>query len=506
MKKVSKAILLALGILLAVVAVVVLGVNLYIQSAGTQARIQRWLSRALHTPVKIASMSFMPWTGLKLTGITGQDTGADAAAGDNILQIPKVNARIQLWKLLDKNVVVRELSVDGAKITWNETPEGKWRLPLQIPEVESETPPEPATAAPEAAPVQTPPPAPSQPPAETVPQPAATPKQFPIKIDHFLLREASFNFCDKNRKPIVTADGINMLSAYPTVDAVTGSASVHQISAQDLFFIRNCQTEFSYSPEHLSLFNARCVIAGGASIGSLNVKIAEPETPFNFDAKFSDIQLERLLADAGVETSEIDAIGTLGGFLHLQGNLRNSTAATGKGQLVITGGHIAQWSLLRQIADLLHSDKLKQFNIDEARANYHLADGKVLVDEIVLKAVDLSLTGQGPIELNGGTIALKCRLTIGGNITRQIPEFLMENFGRDDAANTRYVDFDVYGTVSKPKTDLLKLIGNNIEHGAKNIFKNLFGRKPKPQFIPAPAPSPVVTPAEVPAATASPTP
>ena len=105
--------------------------------------------------------------------------------------------------------------------------------------------------------------APSQPPAETAAQPWPPPKQFPIKIDHFLLREASFNFCDKNRKPIVAADGINMLSAYPTVDAVTGSASVHQISVQNLFFIRNCQTEFSYSPEHLSLFNARCVIAGG---------------------------------------------------------------------------------------------------------------------------------------------------------------------------------------------------------------------------------------------------
>jgi uncharacterized protein involved in outer membrane biogenesis len=495
-KKVSKAILIALGILFVMVAVVVLGVNLYIQSAGTQARIQRVLGRALHTPVKIASLSFMPWTGLRLTGITGQDD-----AGDNILQISKVSARIPLWELVSRKVVVKELSVDGVKVTWNETPEGKWRLPLQTPDAGSETPGEPATAAPEATPAQTPAPVQPQPPAavEAVAPPQAAAKPFPVKINRFVLRGASFDFRDKNRKSIVTAEGINMLSSYPTAEAVNGSAFVYQISVQNLFFIRGCQTDFSYSPEDLSLFNTRCEIAGGASVGSLNVKTAEPESPFNFDTKFSGIQVERLLADAGIHA--VEATGALGGFLHLQGNLRDSMAATGKGQLVITNGHVAEWDLFRQIGMVLHSDKLQQFDVDEARADYHLANGKVFVDEVALKASDLSLTGQGPIDLTDGAISLKCRLTIGGNITRQIPEFLMENFGRDDVAHTRFVDFDVYGTVSKPKTNLLKLIGNNIEHGAKNIFKSLFGRKPKPQFVPPPAPSPVSTPEPAPAST-----
>ena len=105
------------------------------------------------------------------------------------------------------------------------------------------------------------------------------------------------------------------------------------------------------------------------------------------------------------------------------------------------------------------------------------------MDEVVLKAADLSLTGQGPIELNGGTIALKCRLTIGGNITRQIPGVPHGKFRQAMMPQTLATSIPTcIGTVSKPKTDLLKLIGNNIEHGAKNIFKNLFGRKPKPQF------------------------
>ena len=40
MKRLSKAILITLAVLLAVVVAALLGVNLYVQSPGTQARIQ----------------------------------------------------------------------------------------------------------------------------------------------------------------------------------------------------------------------------------------------------------------------------------------------------------------------------------------------------------------------------------------------------------------------------------------------------------------------------------
>ena len=47
MKKVAKAILIALGIILVIMAVAVLGVNLYVQSAATHARIAHAIDTAL---------------------------------------------------------------------------------------------------------------------------------------------------------------------------------------------------------------------------------------------------------------------------------------------------------------------------------------------------------------------------------------------------------------------------------------------------------------------------
>ena len=62
--------MIALGALIGLGAVVLLGVNLYVQSQGAQAKIQQELSRSLGVPLKIRSMSVTPWGGLELSGIT----------------------------------------------------------------------------------------------------------------------------------------------------------------------------------------------------------------------------------------------------------------------------------------------------------------------------------------------------------------------------------------------------------------------------------------------------
>jgi len=489
-KKVSKAILIALGVLLVIVAVLVLGVNLYIQSAGTQARIQRGLGRALHTPVKIASLSFMPWYGLKAAGITVQD--GNAGANENTIQIAAISARIQLWMLLRGTVVIKELTIDKPTVSWTQTPEGKWQLPLQQAPSESEVPQAVVPAAPEGTPQV-------QPTEQSQPSPSAAPAPQPPglnnvagpSISHVRLRDASFDFNDRNHKQIVSVSGIYMQSPHPTAESVDGTALISQITIRDLFFMRHCASEFHYSPSQFSLVDARSVIAGGASEGSLSVQTAQPDSPFSLDVKYSNIQIEQLLAEAGI--ADTPASGLLAGFLHLKGNLRTSAAATGTGQIVITSGRISHIELLTQLGTFLHTDRLQQFDIQEAQANYHLADGKIYVDQVTLKAADLSVSGAGTIEMTGGALLLKCRLSMGANITRQIPEVLMENFGRDEVTNTRYMDFNVFNTISSPRTDLLTLIRRNLEHGAKNIWKSIFGAKQNVQ--PFPVPAPAATPA-----------
>jgi len=66
----SRVLLIVLGILMGVALLILIGVNLYVQSRGTQARIQQELSQRLGAPLRIQRISVTPWWGLKLTGIT----------------------------------------------------------------------------------------------------------------------------------------------------------------------------------------------------------------------------------------------------------------------------------------------------------------------------------------------------------------------------------------------------------------------------------------------------
>ena len=66
----SRLLLIGLGLIVGVAVLILLGVNMYVQSQGTQARIQQELSQRLGTTLRIRRISVTPWWGLKLTGIT----------------------------------------------------------------------------------------------------------------------------------------------------------------------------------------------------------------------------------------------------------------------------------------------------------------------------------------------------------------------------------------------------------------------------------------------------
>jgi hypothetical protein len=346
-----------------------------------------------------------------------------------------------------------------------------------------------------------------------------------VMLNHFRLLDASFDFFDNYHRHVVSVKGINVDSRYPTAEAVNGVASMSLVTIQNMFYIRDWQAAFTYTPKLFTLFNASSTIASGFYIrdwqaaftytpklftlfnasstiasgtatGGLRVKIAEPYSPFDVDVDFSGIDVEHLISDAGI--MHFQASGALAGSLHLQGDLHNANSAAGAGKFIITNLRVTRWELFQMLGQALHNDKLQQIDFTEAYANYHIADGKVYLDELTLKSPMLMLSSQGVAEISGGLLALKSRLTISGDIARQIPDFLMDGFGKDATSGARYIDFNVYGTLNSPKTDLLKVIGKglgykNLEKGAGSILKNLFGGKASPpppaQTIPPPQPA-----------------
>jgi sulfite exporter TauE/SafE len=92
-KKIGRALLIIAGAMLAFIAVMLVAVNLYVQSQGTQARIQRELSERLGATLRIDRISVTPWWGLKLTGITMPQS--DASVTGDFLKADTFRLRIR---------------------------------------------------------------------------------------------------------------------------------------------------------------------------------------------------------------------------------------------------------------------------------------------------------------------------------------------------------------------------------------------------------------------------
>src|SRR5204863_9314647 len=128
MRKLRRLVVIALGALIALVIVLLLGVNLYVQSQGAQAKIQQELTRSLGVPLKIRNMSVTPWGGLELSGITIPQTSPEIAP-KHFLEAKTFRLRVRFLSLFSQRLVIKEVSLINPRVVWPQDAHGKWRLP-----------------------------------------------------------------------------------------------------------------------------------------------------------------------------------------------------------------------------------------------------------------------------------------------------------------------------------------------------------------------------------------
>src|SRR3954463_8568149 len=123
----SRVLLIALGVIVGLALLILIGVNLYVQSRGIQARIQQELSLRLGATLRIQRISVTPWWGLKLTGITIPQS--QPGASPDFLTAKAFRLRIRFSSLFGGHLVIKEISLVNPEVVWAQNAEGKWRLP-----------------------------------------------------------------------------------------------------------------------------------------------------------------------------------------------------------------------------------------------------------------------------------------------------------------------------------------------------------------------------------------
>jgi len=511
-QKLSRLLLLVGGTLLVLAAIVLLSVNLYVQSQGTQARIEQELRQRLGATLNIRRISVTPWGGLKLSGISIPQ--GSAVGSPNFLEAKSLGLRIEFLSLFSRQLMIKQVSVVDPTVIWPQNANGKWRLPGWRQEERdnaalARTEPEELRAQPEAAsPVPAPPKLEKRSDAAPLMK-ADKASAFVPEVRRVNLIGGSFRFLDRSGNMVAAFEGVGFRSSVRNGVAVRGNARVAKVSLRDRFFLEQLKSPLQYDPTKLELSQISAHAGGGDVMGHFSMQPETEDSPFTVDVKFRNVEADQVVADAGGPKDVVH--GKLEGSFQAAGKTADPNALTGAGEIFLRDGQVRQYSLLVAVGQVLQIEELTQLHLEQAEAKYHISPGVVTVDELILRSPNIRLSATGTITF-GGKLRLESRLAINEKIRAQLFKPIRANFRPTDEPGYSAVDFQVGGTVERPKTNLLeKVVGRDL----KNLVNSLWGGKgdrPKKKKSveaapgePGLSPSPTMTPEPTqPAATATP--
>ena len=492
MRKLCWIALIALGGVIALGAVVLTGVNLYVQSQGTQAKIQQELSRRLGTALEIRRMSVTPWGGLELSGITIAQTSA--ASPSHFLEARTFRLRVRFLSLFSRRLVIKEVSLISPKVVWLQDAQGKWKLPssreehapivsrTQAPNI-SELPAASESSSPSTSPV-----IPSTP-AYLPSPPGATVEQFPKRqprlavapeVQRVNIKSGDFSFLDRagamgrvRHWPHGIPDGGAGLPARRPrprrAGRRRGDAKIAKISLRNRFFLEQLQSPLRYEPDVLELSRVSARAGSGEINGYFAMQPEAEDSPFTTSVTFRNVLADQIVAEAGGPKGTVQ--GKLEGNFEASGKTADPDALIGKGAIFLRDGRVQQYSLLVLLGQILQIEELRELHLEQAEAKYHLSPGLVTIDELILRSPNIRLSASGTVAFDG-KLNLDSQLAINERLRGQLFKAIRQNFQPIDEPGYFALDFQVGGSIDRPSTNLMdQLVGRDLS----NMINSLFG-------------------------------
>jgi type II secretion system protein N len=449
----AKRFLFVVAGLLALAAIVLLCINLYLQSGGVQERIRDSAQRALGTEVKIRSTMYMPWSGLVIRGITVPDP---RNASVNFIEAEALRIRFAFRPLTEGRFVITECTLFKPKLVVRQQENGEWVIPLGRGRVEvAEAPKESPTA-----------------PGKAV--------SFKTELQNVRLRGGSIVFLNSKNRAIVTLERTNISAR---VAPGRSAAGTFEIGRSDFFSSlkpRKIGGPFSWDGKSLDFPDIQGSLAGGKLNAKYRLETGE-QPAFVLALQLSGVLLRKLAEDAQVEPGKTE--GFLQGSLDLSGDPRNSASLYGTGHFELVSARLRPVEFLVKLGELLQIDELQLLKLSDARIDATIQDERVQVGDLILKSDNLILRGAGPVRFNG-KMNLDASLLVNRKLQQQLKGVLSKNFIEAEDPEYRELPFTVTGRIDNPKTDLIdKLIGAKVGQDVGGVLMNILrsGGSPPPE-------------------------
>lgn len=467
MRKFAKFILIAAGLALLVYTLAVLGLNIYLQSAGLQKRIRSAAESAAGSPIGIKGTHYTPWSGFSITGVKLQ--GGALQGQPPFLNATSVSFRFSLLALLQGKLVISEVVVSDPFII-SLAPQ-----PTPTPEPESSAPGRPELS--------------TSPVVILVDQPLAgveivVPEQAPppslahtpVQVKKVRIANGKAQFFDSKGALAVTLTGMDVTGELMPDLSIAGTFRIAETTVGAYMRPKHVVGTFTWKNGLLVIPDLRADWAGGQITGSIEIG---PDKSVSVIAAAEGILLKKLATDAGI--SGDGSRGSLFSKGSVQGISGKPETFTGRVDVSLQQARFLPLEPIRQIGEFMGIQELQMFELKTAEAVFNIRDKKVNADTLVLESENLVMDAKGPIGFDG-KMKLQARLHLNEKLRKDLGGLLGDNLKESDRPGYQQMPFSITGTISRPKSDLLdKLTGFRIGQDLGGLIKNLFRMPQKPK-------------------------
>ena len=462
----SKPLLLLLVFLLAVPLLLLLGLNLLLQTTPIKERLRSTLSITLGMPISFSSLSATLCGDIKVVGISGGAVGNSVSfKGDSIFISPSY------LRLLHGEILINDLRIIHpvlhSSLTQVAMPPGPSSLPVL------ETPQ--ASVTPSSSLQQ-----PSLQPSQTTSTSAvALPTQAQIilrQIPRLAVTDAEVTLLNTQNLPIATIEGMSLLGSLTSTGTWQGTLKAHQVIVGNSLILHDLDSPITLSSgiSKLSLEGLTATLGGGKLAGEFTLALPPSALQYQTHLTLTGAKLNQFFLDASL--GNLASEGAITGDLQLSGVAGSAETMEGTGNLLCTDAVIQPADFLRQIGEILQIQELQMLHLAEGKAAFNIHQGETQITQLYLRSQNLILTAQGPMKPNGD-LDLQARLLFNEKLTGRLHGLIGSQLSPAPEAGYSQVSFRVYGPAKSPKTDLLeRLTGIHIGGDLGGLLQGLFGR------------------------------
>lgn len=471
----AKPILLSLAGALGLYSLGVLFANMYLQSRGVQGRIRNAVTEASGLPVTINRTYYTPWSGLAISGVAVPPMHPEMESP--LIEIESVRVSLGLFALLDGRIHIRSIVLDNPRIVTRQQRNGSWTFD-EHPAIAGSQP----TLATPVEPSKPIPPSPHNP---------APPPKPQLVIDSFHIKNGSAVFYMADGTPGLELSDVSLESYIHAQAPAQGTFHAASATLGGVIKPTNLHGSFTWEKSRLLFPNISAALGGGLVRAVFELSPGAPST-FTTTITAADISLACLVSDAGFDPSGTE--GQLSGTFSLAGAPGDEATYAGNAHLHCASARMIPIEPIRQLGDMFQIKELQALELDAARADLTIANGKIRVDDIILATDNVILDAQGDSSFDG-TLALDARFHVSDRIRRKTGGILGKNFAASDTPGFTHMPFSITGNIHRPKTDLLdKIVGIRIQQDLGGLLKNFLqfptnkGKSKKSQPLASPNP------------------